>query len=1439
MSLLTDKINSYTLERNIPFDGAYQLPPAMSGTLAASTAWALSGTAPTQVAGPMVGQSAQRFNIGSTSGTVSRLRSSGNEISLPTDHNYSFGAFLNCSTWPAPNATTTLILASRVSGAIAWGLGFGETNNSEDPNFGVKNLLISLSSTGYTFYADDYPAIAQNKWVYVAVRRNEAIAEIYLNGVLISTVTDLPTGTITGTFFDVGAISTFAPQVVDIANVYVTSYSAIDATAIAEIYETSKLNLADPIAVTATMVDPQISTQSDIVLSTQILSYSPEHYYQFNETPNYTTFNKPTNLGSYAPGTSTWNTTNLNASTVYLNSAGGVRGTGSWVFSYGGSTATEAALRATTTQAKIWEDANFSIGYWFKTNFTLSNSLTHTTDYDLTNTGVNSTTDRVVTTKISGGGVNSINKGKLSLFVQNGTNVLSNSRVDDQQWHFVAIRFNGSSSGVYTEIYLDGVLLNSQTTTNQGSSTQGGILRIGDESVITSGINGAFELTSFEISDFYGGTYTSIGPTEIARLNAIADSTFTTPGVNASHTAEPMTASTTLLMPTIVAVIGDSVNISTSFAISATFPTPSFGTGQNITINADGLLASALFTDNFGLITNRDDIVGADVFTATVQLSEPRVAEQPLRASATMPGGTASVAPNYFSLVKNLNPLYYIENGLSTPVNYGTWTVNGYNLEFIDSNVQSDEELNVIGNQKSWKANTINNNERPKVEANITNYETLIENLYATRNLSIEVWYWSVGVGTPGGGYKESGPIFNDGVTQISEVYDWFKPDNVPEAEDPLNKIVLISEQLKAYDFENLGTATAAWRTYPDANPKREAWNHLVVTYEAVVDPNQIRRKVYLNGAIVGNEVMTLSPTPGETLFDPTFKQNPNTFLGPRLGGVIQLSGSQIIKLAYGVKVDEFAIYPTTLSGSQVLDHHAFVRSLSPNTEFNHTTLTATAAMGNHVVVPVQNTVYEVSPITALGILVDPTIIGGKSITIQAEPLSASGLVSQPEILYGITYVASPAISYGELANAYPLNDIYYEYVQTNIAPYRYVTFDQADAYADYGTDADYSVTPTVVGGQIVFTDLGINGKSALTAGSNYTTDGVILKESEWNDSWGTGQNSYHSAFWFQRSTLDQSTTGLRVLWNLNGYKDNQHVVVYQYQNKIHAQFNNGSGTWVEQDTGTIDLFDYNPHFIVIEFDHTNVNNNVVRLYVDAVLKMTINLGAYTGTTTNAASADSGPNNEANNRPRLSVGCLITPFGSTALPVVPTNTRLIIDEIYWDKNSITQTQVTNLYNKLPGKINLVNPSDAVTATALLVMPTLSLGINQPQTTYESLAQIVQPTFAAQKNMSNAADPMLASATITDTQRSDSRNIIAEFMLASAFFNSAGTPRTINADPLVASAVLQDRRIPTGATSATNYPIKINGISTFDPQSAWVRYVLASTVDTMNLMKEVN
>ena len=132
----------------------------------------------------------------------------------------------------------------------------------------------------------------------------------------------------------------------------------------------------------------------------------------------------------------------------------------------------------------------------------------------------------------------------------------------------------------------------------------------------------------------------------------------------------------------------------------------------------------------------------------------------------------------------------------------------------------------------------------------------------------------------------------------------------------------------------------------------------------------------------------------------------------------------------------------------------------------------------------------------------------------------------------------------------------------------------------------------------------------------------------------------------------------------------------------------------------------------------------------------------------------------------------------------------------------------------------------------------SIEINKAGGVLESLAQLPNPVFSAGRNLSIPADPMLASALIKDSPRSDSINIVAQFMLASASFNDAGAPRLIKADAMNATALFQNRRIVNASATPTNYPIRINGITTFEPTSAWVRYVNTVTAETLSPKKEV-
>lgn len=1090
------------------------------------------------------------------------------------------------------------------------------------------------------------------------------------------------------------------------------------------------------------------------------------------------------------------------------------------------SSTTIAALRP------IWQDFNYTIGVWFK----IPTLPTGTSPFALPIVRI-----RTTTTETTAGGEFAFfvsgsstptNPSKLIYSLNNQSTSFPSyavgSTLNTTDWNYLAVRRTSASNINNFEVYLNGQLVDTRTNTDTAAY---GELQFGSSTSTTS---------SFKIQNLHMATASALTDYEINQIWLAGTIQEPAAPVDAIYPPEPIYVDATIVDGTYIATRPDSVNVATSFPLDALMVLPAWSNATESRYTADVIELDATFGDNIGLDTFADRIVPVQPLTATIDIVEPLLSRFAFAGSALFVEPVVSVAPNYLALVKNLDPVFYIQDGQSVPQQLGSWPVSGWEVNDIISNVTSGEEMTSVGNGKSWEAVSNTGGQNPEVQAIVPDYMQRRADLYATRSLSFEIWYYSVAGGTSAATRVESGPIFSDGTTRIAEVFDWWGSDTTG---DPSNTHVLIADLIKNYDFTgSIEDASASWRTYY-GQPKTNSWNHVVVTYEPLANPNQVRQKVYLNGSIISNLalniVYSLSQRGEANIVFPT-STDAVIVDGPQIGWRVVLSGSQTIVQETGVRTDEFAIYDRTLSENQVYSHYIFMKNLSPNTDYSPIVYGVSAQSGDHQVLPVQNALYQETPFSGLaGLIPEPEIIGGKSrILFPAEFEMIEMELVDPVVTLDIAVSAEIIPVYAELNNHFVSNNTYYQYVKTNIDPYRYVNFDSANSLIDHGIDNSYSVVPTSIGGTVVSYDLGINNKSVKTAGSTYSTDGVILKESEWNDSWGTGQNSYHSAFWFQRAADDQSINGLRVLWNLNGYKDNQHVVLYQYQGKLHMQFNNGSGTFVEQDTTALDLFDYNRHFVLIEFDHTNANNNIVRLYVDAVLRSTINLGAYTGTTTNATVADSGANFEANNHPRLGIGCLITPFGSTALPAVPTNTKLIVDEIYWDKNSITQTAVTNLYNAMPAKTNTVNASDPLTASAELVMPNVSGDAIFVTTPATCDVDIVDSTFFANFVIQFTAEPMTASAEILDAERSDSVNIVTEFMLASAALGSFGTPRLIFADTMEASFALQDRPV-TGLLPLDGNGIRVNNIKTFEPITIWANYVTSSAFsEYITPMKEV-
>jgi hypothetical protein len=1112
-------------------------------------------------------------------------------------------------------------------------------------------------------------------------------------------------------------------------------------------------------------------------LKNKIASYAVETAVEFDQA--YTLM--PTGYGSNAENVN-WSLTGT--APTYSSGVGPLgSAAGSWLFP--NATRFRTNSTAWVGSPNNFQDYDYAVGAWIKFNSLPGGTADQAMDiFSVTPAGV-SLGFRVGVS----GSSHATNPSKLVLF---SDSTLSNftSTTMDTNWHYIVFRRLNQTGSNNTELYFDGNLIYTGTNTQPGSFVQ---LTIGTTLSTTPG-------WSFYMQNYHHAPCSVLTPTAIGEIWTAGSTSGATnititdiPGtatalivdptlsISDTITETPATATALMQEATIVIVANDNIQVTTSFLASITIP-------QNIIAGADRnvnnvvtevLTASTIIGDNITVTAGTNVSISATEMTATALLTEARVAELPMTASATMPGGTASVTPNYYSLVKALNPYLYIYDGKGFPTNSGYQTGTFTKDNGLGTLRDLGNNLNLVGEGKSWYGesdNQFSSADKRFQFTTSTNAESFHE-LVSTGTFAWEAWIKPSFLPyqlTDPTLFFVRGPIRFAIVPQIDNPYP--APNTVPKVK-----------------FEIQNSATGTFTTF-DINRTSTPfsggnWAHVVVQSFDDGAPGLRRAELWINGSRYITEQYNYT--------DWTSTTNTSIVLG---SDYITLFGTPTASFNQQ-GIDEVAIYSQPLTNSQIISHYNFISTLSPNVTHVATVMDSDVESGDHAVLAIENAIITETPATATTLLIDPSVLAVRNKSISADIMTASAQNTDVTVFYGWTIYADSAIAYAERPESYFLNDVYYQYVQTNIAPYRYVTFDAADAGFDYGTDNDYSVVPTVVGGTIVNPDLGINGKSAKTAGTSYITDGVILKESEWNDSWGTGANSYHSAFWFKRAADDNSSTGLRVLWNLNGYKDNQHVVVYQYQNKIHMQFNNGSGTWIEQDTGTLDLFDYQRHFVLIEFNHTNPNNNVVKLYVDSILKSTINLGAYTGTTTNAATADSGPNDEANNRPRLSIGCLITPFGSTALPVQPTTTKLIIDEVYWDKNSITQTQVTNLYAAMPDQNNKLIVATPLTASDELVMPAFSTSSIVSTAPLTASASLLEPGITAVRNLVTTATVMTASAFAGNATVFEDRIITADVFVATAVFNSAGAIITIPGGPMLASITLVNRPnpfiLPTG------------------------------------------
>lgn len=1117
------------------------------------------------------------------------------------------------------------------------------------------------------------------------------------------------------------------------------------------------------------------------VLNDKIQSFSPEANIEFDQA--YTT--SPTNTGSST--LAVWAL--AGTAPTFISSDGPLGGSGYW-----NAPAATRFRQIGPNYLPTFSDGNYVVGMWFR----FPTLPTGTSASASTILAILPTNGSVGFNLVVSGSSATTNASRLGLVTSTTAIVPVGPTLQANRWYYVAFS-RGEDGTSINRLYLDGTSIYTITHSTVATATS---LSIGSSTASAS-------VVPMHFSNLHTGTTANFNASAIAEIwtagssagqdainnetpaTATALSVLPSISISINNVELPATATALQTEPTIAVETGDHTQITTSIPVSALMAPATVSTQSFINITVPDLMEATVELINNIIVGSSNSVnFGAQEFFASATLVKPFLAESAMFASAQMGNHTVYVDPNYQNLITSIGPYLYIHDGSPTPINKGyqsgTFTVSSALLK----NQVPPPPMSLSGEGLAWRS-TNNTGQDSSIRFNAPSNETSFDAILSTGEWAVESWISTPDFATAYRAITDSSLIVTLGNGSLSNGFTggWdgisVTIKNGPSTQE--GQSVLFPIRGSGID--------------------RNAVYHLVVTSTMISSTNQLIR-VWLNTSLVFSRTFTKT----------AWTASKSTFF------VIDSDGSELYH-------DEIALYNRSLTNSEIISHYNFMSALSPNASINAEEATADIEIVGGNIVVVGNATPEIKEATATALIVAPTIIAGRSFTHNANIFAASSAIIQPGISTGNTVTATPNIAFAEAAAAFRLNTTYFEYVQANIAPYRYVTFDGATPTIDFGTDNDYAVQPTIIGGTVVNPDEGINGRSAKTAGLSYITDGVILKESEFDDDWGVSTNTYHSSFWIQEAPEDNST-GLRVLWNLNSHLDNQHIILYQYQNKLTMSFSDNSGNFINQTTvSDINLFNGQRHFVVIYVDHTGVNDRAY-LYVDSVLRMTVELGSYRVEMANGTTFV-GPNDEANNHPRLAVGCLITPFGQTSLPVVPTNTRLYIDEIVWAKTAINQAQVTALYNVMPDKDNSDYIADAMTASALSVNPAVSTNANYLSQPATASALINEVTIIADRNIVVVVDPATASAEFLGAQRINNVIFASDVMVANAIFNSAGVRITISGGPMLATVTLNNR-----LGSGFGFGIKVNGRNINYVLSPWAAWLRSTQIDSILTMREV-
>jgi hypothetical protein len=1096
---------------------------------------------------------------------------------------------------------------------------------------------------------------------------------------------------------------------------------------------------------------------------------------------------------------------------------------------------------STTSNSELtpFFDKGFTLGFWLKVS--ISNNSTSNAEGTF-QVFTLSGADTSPFVRIGITGASATTPRRIAFSTKETSGVLSGGpAINNGSWYYFQMSRNVAANKLY--FYINGNYVSEINTT--AATTNITAINIG------SGGAGASTISDwFQISNLHWTTDTidpfalqffawPIGNTlqvddTIIETPATGDSLLVLPAVSPGKSVDFSVSSiiTTAILtnPTIVIVNYDSVQITTSTTASSLLVNPQVFVEINTTFQTTPALAS-LDAEQHLLVLGTGFVDFAEPATSDALLVYPAYAGSPDRFIVVLPfianadmGPAQNTTPqNYVNIVKQDTPSLFITNPRDVvPTNnelesyqfensgYDNWgTTAASNVQVFPVNAPG--VMLAIGNGKAIYKTTAVNTGTNYIEIN--NASALSQSEYLNvrgNNFTVEHWFNpSSALGAKDMNYLDFGSleVGHEVDTEVAGTYSGRNNFCLTEVKNSYRAVsgftlnyagtrfvdnnagqVFASNACDSGAALNIGPAGAAAANAPTDIIENE-WNHLVIT--GTWSGNNLTVSFFHNGEFKSSSTKTIAED------------------GTQGAGLrVFLANNDVYSTRY--YVNQIAVYKKVLSNAAILEHYNHIATSSPNRNVGPAIFESSADLVDPVIVAQVNNNYPEIPVTANADLVDPVIVVETNISNLVLILEASAdsvipsFFGDPDAII----LADAAVATADIPqNVYRLDTAYYTYVQTNIAPFRFVTFDSPTPNVDYGSDNDFGgAAPFVYSGIITSSINGLNNNSLITDPALYTTSGLIMKESEHDDDWGTTSKNWHTSFWIKKDISDTNNNGLRIIANLNSYFDNKHIVVYQYNNYIYMQVDDkdvAPQTFISSVTANV--FDYNRHHIVI----ASKNDNKIQIYKNALKIMDVDLGSSDIITINNEQYWA-PNTEVNNQPRFSVGALITPYAETNLPLIPTSSTMLVDDAHWALTTINQSGVTGLYSAMPYKLEIDWLADsALNNNGSLVNPSFGTGTSFVSPLIDGInAELINPTVTADFESINVATILDATAeaieifsVIADTVTDIVFN--ADFAAASAEFLDAVVKIEIPGPTMYATA-----RMPSSSPYFDEYSLLI-------------------------------